>query len=883
MSEFDLQAVRLALLTKFEEQETVVIADPVGGCRVQIVSSKFEGMSPSARRSIVLGLISDDNIAYMRLLTPTEFSDQGDEELISRAGEDLPLWPEALAGGQRERIGVNLPSSNFEGLAPPVVATFYSLRGGVGRSTAVAHTAYVLARQGLSVLCIDMDLEAPGLASLFGVDDQVVEGTGVVSLLTELEINEPSSLDVLSHVIRVSDDVDLSLLPAGHPSPSYASDLALLDPAAWYRESYNPLRELIRSIRALDSAVRPDVILIDSRTGISPIAAPLLFDVADLAIIAFYPHPQAREGTKLLTRALLAARTDRETAEGSQAYTPEVRFVVSPVPSTPESLDAATVRSLDWVSEWLQPARNQKDEPAFPAVEEIVQVVSYAEAVATADVVAESGQSGPYESIAGWVAGLVDSPRQADAPIGNGGASLVSKSAVLESLQFVGETAEEQSLDVLNEIFVGTGAVRRALSDATPLVIGRKGTGKTLLFRRLAARSGSIPITSATGVVEGTRPWTPNSQFYRAVGASLKSGEGWDEAWMAIIGMSLFAEGIADTMPAGAETSRAQGGDYGDRQLLGDVRTLLDLPDSGLQVREWLIALDRSLDREHLLLFDGLDTGFGIQRSLRDEAVSGLLLVLSDLGSVLQNLTIKVLLREDIWRSITIPNKSHLRARAVMLAWNDHTDFLRIAIRQAWRSPAFRGLAKERLSPASSDKDVSQFNLDTEIEYWPEDLILRAWQLLVGERVAGGKTAFTDKWVWSRLADGNGDHSPRHLVQLLDSATKIESNLEQGNPFSRAIVRPRALVEALDEVSEKALEALREEFAELKDVLAALGRVGNTPLDTQALGAQESTLVSLAEEVGLLETSSSARELIDRYRVPELYRIALGMSRKGQR
>jgi len=47
--------------------------------------------------------------------------------------------------------------------APRVV--FYSIKGGVGRSTALAATAWALAQKGRRVLVLDVDLESPGLSS----------------------------------------------------------------------------------------------------------------------------------------------------------------------------------------------------------------------------------------------------------------------------------------------------------------------------------------------------------------------------------------------------------------------------------------------------------------------------------------------------------------------------------------------------------------------------------------------------------------------------------------------------------------------------------------------------------------------------------------------
>jgi MinD-like ATPase involved in chromosome partitioning or flagellar assembly/Flp pilus assembly protein TadD len=46
----------------------------------------------------------------------------------------------------------------------PYIFTFYSFKGGVGRSMALMNVAYTLAGRGRHVLVVDMDLEAPGLS-----------------------------------------------------------------------------------------------------------------------------------------------------------------------------------------------------------------------------------------------------------------------------------------------------------------------------------------------------------------------------------------------------------------------------------------------------------------------------------------------------------------------------------------------------------------------------------------------------------------------------------------------------------------------------------------------------------------------------------------------
>src|SRR2546427_3158010 len=50
---------------------------------------------------------------------------------------------------------------------PGIVYTFYSYKGGVGRSMALANVAALLAKWGKTVLVVDWDLEAPGIERFF--------------------------------------------------------------------------------------------------------------------------------------------------------------------------------------------------------------------------------------------------------------------------------------------------------------------------------------------------------------------------------------------------------------------------------------------------------------------------------------------------------------------------------------------------------------------------------------------------------------------------------------------------------------------------------------------------------------------------------------------
>jgi len=64
-------------------------------------------------------------------------------------------------------------STNF-----PYIVTFYSFKGGVGRSLALINVAFGLIKRGRNVLVVDMDLEAPGISGFLSRNDELARAFG---------------------------------------------------------------------------------------------------------------------------------------------------------------------------------------------------------------------------------------------------------------------------------------------------------------------------------------------------------------------------------------------------------------------------------------------------------------------------------------------------------------------------------------------------------------------------------------------------------------------------------------------------------------------------------------------------------------------------------
>src|SRR5436189_50223 len=73
---------------------------------------------------------------------------------------------------------------------PGKIITFYSYKGGTGRSMALANVAWILASQGKRVLIVDWDLEAPGQHRYFHPfiqDKNLTSSEGLIDLVMRFE------------------------------------------------------------------------------------------------------------------------------------------------------------------------------------------------------------------------------------------------------------------------------------------------------------------------------------------------------------------------------------------------------------------------------------------------------------------------------------------------------------------------------------------------------------------------------------------------------------------------------------------------------------------------------------------------------------------------
>ncbi len=231
--------------------------------------------------------------------------------------------------------------------------TFYSFKGGVGRSMALINTAGILAGRGFRVLVLDLDLEAPGLSYLDpdAPDISPEERTpkrrplqlGFVDLLSDAkEHGEAADLFVLSaneiaerytqpyHLpeeLREFKDGSLHIMPAGKFDGDYAQRFDALNLRELYQEGLG--EPLIRVFKQkLVEADLYDYVLVDSRTGFSDEAGICTRDLADYLMILSGLNRQNIQGTCEFLKALQVATA------GEKRF----QIILSPVPNGEDAL-----------------------------------------------------------------------------------------------------------------------------------------------------------------------------------------------------------------------------------------------------------------------------------------------------------------------------------------------------------------------------------------------------------------------------------------------------------------------------------------------------------------------------------------------------------------
>lgn len=486
----------------------------------------------------------------------------------------------------------------------------------------------------------------------------------------------------------------------------------------------------------------------------------------------------------------------------------------------------------------------------------------------------------------------------------------------LQSIKFGERVAEEEILN-LSDYFVETDNWRRVFNGEIDVVYGSKGSGKSAIYTILDANKDnlfdkSILLTTAENprgdtVFEGLSidPPTTEAEFVRLwklyfIVITRAESESWginnkyfdelkkilDDTGLVppqkglksilrvcrdyvrrITSLESIQPGISlsdtnDTLPFGFNLKIAFR-EPDKREVMAGIKSieyLYELLEAALKEAKFTlwIAIDR------------LDVAFTENIPLETNALKALFKVYRDLA-LLNNLRIKIFLRDDIWRRITengFREASHITKSLIII----------------WSREAIVNLIVSRL--LNNQYLVDKYDLDKEeilSDYKAQEELF--YRLFPGQIEVGHRKPKTIDWIVGHLKDGKGVLTPREIIHLFNEAKQEQiRNMETGQNDLEGenIIGKNAFKVALDVVSKVRLEqTIYAEYPSLKPYIEKL-KSEKTEQRIESLAI----IWSLSEE----ETKKYAKKLVEigffqekgdiqspRFWVPFIYRNELKM------
>ena len=711
---------------------------------------------------------------------------------------------------------------------------FYSYKGGVGRTTALVHTAFHLARAGQRVAVVDMDVEAPGLHLVLPRPDGKDVSVGLVDYLWERQVRPFDSetregLDTcvvyasgipgkpIAYAVEdVESRAQIHVIPAGKPGSEYVRRLHVLSSQEVLSRP-DDAWSLFES--ELMQQLDPDIVLIDARTGLGDWGGLSLLRLADEAFLVLYPSEQNLDGIRFV----------RDTLK--EVTTINTHLVLSPVP------DGSIGREL--VARFRPKLGLEEDD-------EFVEIF-YNPSVASADYYPVESAMAGYARIANLIRETQAQGRVEE---------VIQKTdalSIVESLSFPERDAKSIVASDFDQFFQKTQDFERFLDDARWVVRGRKGTGKSTLFhlfvdhrdnaaRRARGRLDGIEILPGHGPVASAY-FRPTTDVFGDIAKRLEYAQkDWLSLWRAyaLIRIHVARPSLMDSilmrpdmkplrehlrLKFPKQTNEAWHSQHTEAMLI-----MLDDPLNGL-CRDLVRYLNQNLEKDGKklwMLYDDLDQDIKEDSPWQADALGGLLRLAYDANNQgLHNMRFKIFLREDIWSSLVFTNKSHFGSdRTLLLEWRIE-DFLRLAYRMAsGGSVKYRSMA-QREFPLN----------DEQIDSAPEDDLRKVLAPLWGLKKEKSKNQTTANWVFSRMTDAANNTYPRSLVTLLNAARQAElesRRAKSGTKISTVADRllgPPAMLVGLREASKERLNSLMNESPRLKPFLEAVSK--NSSLRSQ--------------------------------------------------
>jgi hypothetical protein len=395
-------------------------------------------------------------------------------------------WLSALINQELEKAGfTEKPRTEIK------VIHFYGYKGGQARSTLLGLLSTALAEDGWKVLVVDSDIEAPSLDILYARTSRALSGTllGVIQSTSEIipqRVRTPAEgrgyVDLLACRPKSAEfDIDAS---------AFALRCAL-EPMI--------IEDAARRIVQFATEKIYDVLLIDHRSGLSPVTLPWMSVLPAPTVVCVRLDEQWRPAEQFIKSVL---RTNFANPGVFVSWKPD-----------DENLDSYRQRNNTQIDSLLD-----------------ILAETISEAAETSDDFKEEAEISSVELEDHWIVWSYDSAfRQSRLPDKSqlSGLSIESLTKLRSILDVSSKKTEDitENAPVLSPSgasdegdLIQTKALRELSvpNNSISYILGRKGTGKTRLLRELAKAKIGEPLLVDSNSKDGKGLKSPSPELSRA-------------------------------------------------------------------------------------------------------------------------------------------------------------------------------------------------------------------------------------------------------------------------------------------------------------------------------------------------------------------------------
>ena len=219
------------------------------------------------------------------------------------------------------------------------IVTFYSYKGGVGRTFALANIAALLAKKGKRVLLMDWDLEAPGLHRYFKplMESKPFLQEGLIHLLSNAAKNPSTAWQPFVTEVKVQDSPPIHIIASGDQARDYVERVRLFSWTNFFENQHGG--DVLDRWRKEWKGTY-DFVLVDSRTGITDTGGVCTVFLPDILVFVFSANEQSFECGMRIVNGVQDARL--------KLAVPRAPLTILPLPGRFDGRD-----EVDEANRWL--------------------------------------------------------------------------------------------------------------------------------------------------------------------------------------------------------------------------------------------------------------------------------------------------------------------------------------------------------------------------------------------------------------------------------------------------------------------------------------------------------------------------------------------------